>query len=570
MKGIKKIILKFLEINQASKKTFLLALFLITTGNILTVLNNLVLGRIIDHVSISNEIIKGILLLLGLQLLSFPVHYMVNHYVGSLCETCIKRIRDYTYSYVSRAKMEWLDASKIGDILSRVNRDLEEMVAALNKFMTWEMSNVIKLIIALTTCFILDWRLSLLSFMVIPLVGAMQAWSGRPIAKWIQKRTQVHGQSSAMFVDLMNGLTISKAFGLEEAMYKKYEEQIDIATECGVKSFAIEFIMFPLQILLSLLPSFIMMASGVYFIIHGSMTLGNFVAFAFISNQLLDTIGSLSWQIRDIYNTIGIASRLFDIWEMDLEEEGGNVKEEKNDVPVRFQNVVFGYQGKDLVVKDMSFQLNKGEKIALVGASGEGKSTALKLLMKFYDKISGEIYLFGNKVEDWNTKELRKHMAYVGQDFFLFPGSIYDNIHICCPNANKEDVINTLKKVNLANFDIYADLGEDGSRLSGGEKQRISIARAMLKGAEIILLDEPTSALDAESEGYVNEALEALTADKSCIIVGHRLSALKTVDRILCISGGIIAEEGKHQELIEKDGIYCRLYREQLKEVTEV
>ena len=201
----------------------------------------------------------------------------------------------------------------------------------------------------------------------------------------------------------------------------------------------------------------------------------------------------------------------------------------------------------------------------MVGASGAGKSTIIKLLAGFYTKDSGHIQVFGNNIEDWNVKALRENIAYVGQESFLFPESIFMNVKLGKKDASDEEVLKVIKELKLDELDIYKQIGERGVRLSGGQKQRINIARAMLKNADLILLDEPTSALDTESEHFVNEALEKLMEGKSCIIIAHRLSTIHNIDQIICLDQGKVVEKGTPAELLELGGVYKKLFEQQSK-----
>lgn len=566
-----KTIKRFKEINKDVKHIFIISIILILSENVLKSINNILLGNIVDNTSLTNVnfIIKGIVILGLLQIIRFPLNYSVTYCVNEVSEECIKRMRKYTYEHISKGSMRWLDSSKTGDLLTRVNNDLGTLTALVSDFFTWQFSNVISFAVGLAACIFVNWKLSLISFTAIPIFAYLQAKSGQPIAQLSRKRSEAEGKSMSVFVDFLNGLTISKAFGIEDAMYDKYEKSVDKSIKYNVKSFATEFLMLPLQIIMQILPQILMLAVGAYFVIRGNMTLGGLFSFIFISVNVTEPINSLSWQIRSLYNLSGLSARIFKIWDMELENEGGEITEKADTTPVEFKNVQFSYNDNNTILNNITFTVNKNEKVALVGTSGCGKSTILKLISCFYAKNSGSIKLFGNEIDKWKVKALRKHISYVGQDAFLFPGSIYDNVKMGNRNAENKEVLEAIKMVGLDNLDIYSELGERGVRLSGGQRQRVCIARAILKDSELIVLDEPTSALDTESEYYVTMSLEKLMENKSCIIVAHRLSAIRNVDRIICIDKGRVVQEGTHDELINNDGVYRRLYENQLKEEGE-
>lgn len=288
-----------------------------------------------------------------------------------------------------------------------------------------------------------------------------------------------------------------------------------------------------------------------------------FFSYILLASGAFEAISSLSWQVRNIYDTIGISERIFEIWDVEEERNDGTRSEKTKEEPVSFTQVSFGYNAEKQVLSDISFTVNKGENIAIVGASGSGKSTIMKLLAGFYEKDAGSIEIFGNTLEEWDKEALRKHMSYVGQESFLFPGSIYSNVALGNENATKEQVLACIRAVGLEKLDLYTPVGERGVLLSGGQKQRVSVARALLKDADILLLDEPTSALDTESEYYVKQAVETYTAGKTSITIAHRLSTIRNADRILCMKDGKIVESGSHEELMQKDGVYKSLYMKQ-------
>jgi len=273
------VIKRFTKLNRKLSPIFIVTIVLILSENFLKTFNNILLGRIADNATLSNMgmIIKGIIILGVLQIFRGPLNYFVTYYVNKLSEECIKRMRKYTYGHIARGSMKWLDSSKTGDILTRVNNDLGAMTSSVNQFLTVQVSSVISFVVGLIACFLVDWKISLISFIIIPIFAILQAKTGQPIAKLSRKRSEAEGQSISVFVDFLNGLTISKAFGLENAMYEKYEKSVDKSVKYNVKSFSIEFLMLPLQMLMGLFPQLVMLSVGSYFVIKGDTTLGKMV-----------------------------------------------------------------------------------------------------------------------------------------------------------------------------------------------------------------------------------------------------------------------------------------------------
>lgn len=567
-KGYAAVLKRFLQINRASVPGFIAAVLFLCVSMALQAGISLCTGELLDCVSAGRMDIffRFVAALCGLQLWKLFVGYQVNYRVSHLSETCIRRMRSYTYSHISGASMRWLDDKKLGDIISRVNGDLNAMVEAVNTFLTWEISDFVNFIVSSAVCFILNWKLSLISFGIIPVIGYLQFVSGKPIASLGQKRSEAEGRVGAVFMDFIGGLSISKAFGAEREIAKKYEAQVDESVKANEKSFVIEFILFPLQMMMNFAPILCIVGFGAYFVMEGQMTLGGLLSYIMIASSAFNAVSGLSWQVRDIYNTVGIANRIFEIWEVEQEPKGGSVMEKGTGVPVQFEQVAFGYGEELEILHGIDFQVRPGEQVALVGASGSGKSTIMKLLAGFYEQTAGKIVIYGHERREWSTEALRKQIAYVGQDAFLFPGTIRSNVLLGKEGAAKEEADLVLEAVGLKELDADAEIGERGVMLSGGQRQRVCIARALLKDASLILLDEPTSALDTESEYQVQEALKRLTAGKTTIMIAHRLSAIHNVDRIICIDGGIISEQGTHEELMKKNGVYRALYENQVRE----
>ncbi len=540
-----------------------IALLVVNQG--LVAFINYMAGSLTDVITTQNTALFGkyIILLIIVQLFHMLAGYQVNYRVNYLSESFVNRLRNHTYHKITNASMKWLDENKMGDIISRINGDLNALVDQINTFMTWQLAGIVTFFVYMAACFIINVKLSIISFCIVPVLGMMQSLTGRPIAKLGEKRSVAEGQANSVFVDLISGLAVIKIFKAEKSLSKKYEKQIKKTVDANVKSFKLEFIMNPLQILLGYLPMIIILLVGSRMVMAGELSLGMLFSYILLSSSALDSVSSLSWQIRNIYNTIGISERIFEIWDVEEEKNEGTSCRKTEPEPVSFRSVSFGYSKENQVLSGIDFTVQEGENIAIVGASGSGKSTIMKLLAGFYEKDSGDIRIFGNTLEEWDKKALRKHMSYVGQESFLFPGSIYSNVALGNDEADKEQVLECIRAVGLEQLDLYTPVGERGVLLSGGQKQRVSVARALLKNADIILLDEPTSALDTESEYYVKQAVEKYAAGKTSITIAHRLTTISNADRILCVQDGRIVESGTHKELMQKDGIYKSLYMKQ-------
>lgn len=560
-----RVLKRFMSINRDYIPSLIAALFFLVGNQGLTAYINYTAGNLTDAITAVDFGLFGqyILILVLTQILHLYAEYQVNYRVNVLSESFVKRLRVHTYGKITAASMRWLDENKLGDIVSRINGDLNALVDQVNTFMTWQLSGAVTFLVYITACFLINWRLTLIGFAIVPVLAVFQFLTGKPIARLGQKRSVAEGQANGLFMDLVGGLSLIKIFWAEKELSAKYERQVEKTVSANVKSFALEFIMNPLQILMGYLPNIIILIAGSSMVLQEEMTVGMLFSYILLSTGALDVVSGLSWQVRNIYETVGISKRIFEIWDVEEEKDTGTVFEKKNSMPVEFEKVCFGYYEGQQVLHEVSFTISEGENVAIVGASGSGKSTVMKLLTGFYEKDGGNIKIYGNELEEWDKSKLREHMSYVGQDTYLFPGSIYDNVAMADEGADRQQILEVIRAVGLDKLDLYSPVGERGVMLSGGQRQRVAVARALLKKAELLLMDEPTAALDTESEYYVKEAVDRFAGGRTCITIAHRLSTIYHADKILCMKNRRIVESGTHEELMELNGVYRALYIKQ-------
>lgn len=560
-----RVLKRFLSINKDQIPALAAALFFLVGNQGLTAYINYTAGNLTDAITAVDFSLFGryILILILTQTVHLFAEYQVNYRVNHLSESFVRRLRLHTYERITKASMRWLDENKLGDIISRINGDLNALVGQINTFMTWQLSGAVTFVVYMGACLWLNVKLTLIGFAIVPVLAVFQFLTGKPIARLGQRRSVAEGEANALFLDLVGGLSLIRIFKAQRELTAKYDRQVEKTVTANVKSFALEFIMNPLQILMGYLPAIIILIAGSRMVLRDEMTIGMLFSYILLSTAALDVVSGLSWQVRNIYETVGISKRIFEIWDVEEEKNTGMVTEKKNAIPVQFEKVCFGYYEGQQILQEVSFTVLEGESVAVVGASGSGKSTVMKLLSGFYEKDGGSIKLYGNELEDWEKGKLREHMSYVGQDTYLFPGSIYDNVAIADKSADRQQVLSVIGAVGLEGLDLYGPIGERGVMLSGGQRQRVAVARALLKRADILLMDEPTAALDTESELYVKEAAERFGIGKTCITIAHRLSTICDADKILCMKDGMIAESGTHEELMRLGGVYKALYLKQ-------
>lgn len=556
---------RFIIFNKQRIPLLLITCFVLIMSAVTLSLQQLIIGDLID---IAIELNLSLLPIIAIKviiifLFSIIFNFISQYLSGKFSKECNKEMKIYTYKVLCQIKISWLENSKIGDLLSRVNSDLSTFESNLSELFLYNFSDFIIGFVGTIACFILNWKLSLISFAIIPILAILQEKTGKPIAKYSHIDAQAGGQAIGVSQNLLAGLSIAKAFNIEKETENKFSYYIDQSVAAAKKAFAVEFLLFPLQLSMSYITKFIIFGLGGYYVISHTMSVGQLMSYILLSSIAMQPINHLSWMFRHIYSTSGLAKRIFEIWDAPIETDEGSTYKIGNEVPVQIENISFKYDGKNTLLSSFNLKINKGEQVALVGTSGCGKSTILKLIANFYDIQDGDIKVFNHSINDWKLSSLRSNISYVSQDSYIFDGTIYDNILLGKSTATEEEIKKIVKLALLDDLDIHGFIGEGGVQLSGGQRQRISIARAMLKNAPLVLLDEPTSALDVESEQKVLIALNNLIKDKTSIIVAHRLSTFRHVDRIICMNEGKIVQQGTHSELICIDGLYKDLYMKQ-------
>jgi ABC-type multidrug transport system fused ATPase/permease subunit len=501
------------------------------------------------------------LLLISLAVL-IPSQYMQQFLGIKYSELCDRTMRNKTFDIVSHIDMQALDAQRVGDLLSRANSDVGQINWSLQNYFSVMLPQQIIGVFALAVSLVINWQLTLFSLAIVPVFALLQMKITAPLTHLVRQRQKAAGESLSIANNLMGGYEVAKAYNMGETLRQRYDGAVDRSTENGMKANRATILLSPFSQILFFLPQIVICGFGVYLASIRQITPGGIMAVLILSAFIRNPISDFSSVLSSFKTARGCASRVFELWDMAAEPKGGSITKPQGS-SIQFSEVVFSYPEKPPVLQSLSFEVKSGEHVALVGASGCGKSTAIKLLMALYHKSAGEIKLFGHCIEDWSVDALREQISYVGQDSYLFTGSIWDNVAMGRQGSTDDQIQSAIDAALLGDCDVHREIGERGVRLSGGQRQRASIARAILKDAPLLLLDEPTSALDTQNEALVTQSLQALMQGRTTIIIAHRLSALRNIDRILCMQGGRIAESGTHEELMALRGVYYRLYESQ-------
>lgn len=555
------------------KWQFVLGLiFLILTGATAIIFPKL-MGLLVDSGTISSEQINkmGLWLLLLFAAQAVFSFFRVVLFVN-VTENMLASIRQSVYSHLIRMPMTFFGQRRVGEINSRLASDLSQIQDTFTTNLAEFLRQFIIIIGGIAALFFTSLKLALLMLAVVPLVAIFAVVFGRYIRKLSKQVQDNIAESNTIVEETMQGIANVKAFTnefFEIARYTKSTINIkQIAIKGGkARGAFFSFIIFCLFGAIILLIWFAVKLEHEGELSHGAM-----IQFMLYTVFVGASIAGIAEQYAQIQKAIGATDRVMEI--LDEEPEPIDLKKQKETKRVEgfisFENVSFTYPSRKeiQVLKNISFNANKGETVALVGPSGSGKSTIASLLLRFYDPENGTILIDGKDSKSYSLTELRNQMAIVPQEVLLFGGTIKENIAYGKTGTSFEEIIEAAKKANAHEFiesfpEKYNTLvGERGIKLSGGQRQRIAIARAVLKNPSILILDEATSSLDSESERLVQEALDKLMVGRTSLVIAHRLSTIRNADKIIVIDKGVVKETGTHNELIEKEnGLYRSLSR---------
>jgi ABC-type multidrug transport system fused ATPase/permease subunit len=467
-----------------------------------------------------------------------------------------------------------LDTIHTGDQLSRLTNDAGVIRHYLYFELFWLFSLPLAGVLGIAYLFFLDWIMTLILLVLIPLLIFLTTKFSNPVEKisgQLQERLAAVNNS---IQDALGGAEVVKAFNLQGEMEARQNQAIAATVVQGRRLARQQAFIRMCSVASGLIPFLLPISVGGWFVIIGRISPGSVLAFIQMINSVSHPLSRLPMAMSEHQKATAAFERLYQLIDEPRERQDGEVFSNGQEVILQAENVSFAYNSEP-VLKGLSFQLNRGETVALVGPSGAGKTTVFKVLVGFFSPQKGQVLLYNQPLEKWKLAAARRQMAMVSQDTFLFPGTIAENIALGNPNASREEIEAAAIQANAHEFIVQLPEGyehvleERGANLSGGQRQRISLARAIFLDAPLLLLDEATSALDTESERLVQDALDKMAASRTTLVIAHRLSTIRNAGRILVIDGGRIVEEGKHQDLLDQGGLYRQLYLRQLSAETE-
>ncbi|MBN2852066.1 MAG: ABC transporter ATP-binding protein [Clostridia bacterium] len=485
-----------------------------------------------------------------------------------------RKLRSMTVEKINRLPISYYENKHTGEVVTRLANDVDKLqqfygnsIAGVWSFMPT------MLIVSIWVLLKIDILLTLICCTIIPLVWFLANKIILPIGDASREQQKYVAEYNSYLRDFLEGIHIYISYNMKrlfaakfnKACNKVYEQSLEISKR-RARSTMVNIISY-------IVPQILAYSIGGVFVARGRLTVGNLIIFASVIVTFLGSVRQLSGTWSDLVLNAGKAEHLFELLDEKSERDDGKDFTDENEKHIiSFKDVCYTYKNSNQVFNGISLAVEKSSKVAIVGVSGSGKTTLLKLVLGYYDHYDGNIEFLNHNIRDWNLSALRRNMALVTQEVYLFNDTVMENIRSGNPDADDEMVIEAAKKAYAHEFILELEkgyqtiVGERGGNLSGGQQQRIAIARAILKDAPVLLLDEPTSALDTKAEFYVQKALEKLEEGKTVLVIAHRLSTILNADMIIVLEGGKVIESGTHEQLIERSGKYIELYHQQLVE----
>lgn len=567
---------------------FILVFLAIGISAVIGLFPSIITGKIVDYIGKPIEemqlmkLVQYLLIALAAMTAS-QVIGVIESYINSwISQRIIFDMKNQMYHHLQYMPHSFFTTEKQGDIITRMNTDISGVSSVISGTLTSIVSNIATVVTTIVALFTMSWQLTLIGIVVIPLLVIPSRSVGITRWKLLNEGQEKHDEMNQLVNETLSvsGSMLVKLFTREEAEYKHFVDVNEEVTKISLKEqrsgswFRVVMGMFT-----QLGPLLIYFFGGLFIIkrYDAALTVGTITATVTLINRLYHPVQSLLNISVDFTRSLALFTRIFDYFDKEstiVSPENG-AKPDVNNKDIKFDHVEFSYSPDVPLLTDINFTVPGGNMFAIVGPSGSGKSTVVNLIPRLYDVVGGSVTIAGTDVRDFDLKYLRECIGVVTQETYLFNGTIKDNLLYAKPDASDEEIEEACKIASIHDFisaqpDGYNTMvGNRGLKLSGGEKQRISIARVILKNPQILILDEATSALDSISENAIQDALERLMEGRTSIVIAHRLSTILKADKIMVVKGGVIAEQGSHEELLALGGVYKELYETQFRKVLE-
>ena len=520
-------------------------------------------------------LVRIVYILIALLCAEVTMQFLFSYYSNWLGQTVIRDVREKLFAHLLRFKMRYFDKSSIGVLVTRAVNDMERIGEIFSSGLFEMASDILKMFVITIVMFVIDWKLALISYATMPLILYFTRWFQRSMnAAFVEVRHQV-ANLNAFVQERISGIKVLQLFAQEREELENFKKINEKHKQAWLKTIWYNSIFFPIgDLCVSITIALIVWFGGRQIIGDNVYDLGNIFLFIQLSQQLFRPIRHIADKFNTLQMGIIASDRVFAILDTETDTETGGEKELKEvKGNIKFEDVRFEYVAGEEILHGISFEVKEGETIAIVGATGAGKTTITNLLNRFYDLTSGAIYIDGVNIEEYTLSSLREHIATVLQDVFLFADSIYNNITLKNPAITEEEVIAAAKSIGVHNFlmslpeGYHYNVKERGVMLSAGQRQLIAFLRAYVHKPQILILDEATSSVDSHSEKLIQEATDKMTEGRTSIIIAHRLTTVKKADKIIVLDKGKIVEIGNHEELLQiENGYYRNLYEVQFLE----
>ena len=518
-----------------------------------------------------------ILFALGLYAVSALFSMIQSYIMAGVAQKTTYKIRNELTEKINKLPMKYFDKRTNGEVLSIISNDVDTLSTGLNQSITQIITSIFTIIGILVMMLSISWEMTLVSLLILPISAVILKKVIGKSQKYFVKQQEYLGHVNGQVEEVYGGHNIVKVFGRENEAIKEFEKDNQELYKSGWRSQFLSGLMYPLMNFVGNVGYVAVAILGGYFAVKGRITVGNIQSFIQYNKQFTQPIGQVAQISSTIQSMLAAAERIFEF----LEE-----KEEVEDVKkplstdglkgnIKFEHVHFGYDQEKTIINDFNADVKDGQKIAIVGPTGAGKTTMVKLLMRFYDVNSGAILLDGHNIKEFKRGELRKMFGMVLQDTWLFGGTIKENIKYSKPDATDSEVIEAAKAAHVHHYiktlskGYDAKINEESTNISAGQKQLLTIARVILANPKILILDEATSSIDTRTEQQIQSAMDNLMKGRTSFIIAHRLSTIKNADLILVMNHGDIVEQGNHEELLAKDGFYAKLYNSQFEDCND-
>ena len=544
-------------------------------GNATTEIFNGIVSKISGGTGIDFGKVGGILLtLLGLYTISVLFSAIQSFTMTSVSQNLTYRLRNDIARKINKLPMKYFDKRTNGEVLSVITNDVDTFSQNMNQSITQIITAICTIIGILIMMLSISWTMTLVSLIILPISAVLVSIIVKKSQKYFTAQQDYLGHVNGQVEEVYGGHNIVKVFNGEEKAIHEFTKMNEELYHSGWKSQFMSGLMHPIMMFTGNVGYVGVAILGGYLAVQGRITVGNIQSFIQYNKQFTQPINQIAQISSMLQSMVAASERIFEFLEEpeEVQEIEGAVKTEGLKGNVTFDHVQFGYNEDKIIIHDFNQTIKDGQKVAIVGPTGAGKTTMVKLLMRFYDVNQGAILVDGHNVKDFNRGELRKMFGMVLQDTWLFGGTIKENIKYGKPDATDEEVIEAAKAAHVHHFiqtlpkgyDMVID--EESSNISQGQKQLLTIARVILANPEILILDEATSSIDTRTEQQIQAAMDNLMKGRTCFIIAHRLSTIKNADVILVMNEGDIVEQGTHEELLEKNGFYANLYNSQFQD----